>query len=223
MSARSALVAGATGLVGRELMALLAADGRWSDVHALVRKPLAAGAWPESAKATLHEHVVDFAHLARTRLAGQVDDAFVCLGTTIRTAGTREAFRAVDFDYVVATARLAQRRGARRLAVVSAMGADAGSRVFYNRVKGEVEAALIGLALDSLTLVRPSLLAGERSERRPAEQLALRVAAPIGALLPRRYRPVPAAAVARCMIDAVFRGAPGVRVVESDRIQDFAR
>jgi uncharacterized protein YbjT (DUF2867 family) len=147
-----------------------------------------------------------------------IDDVFVCLGTTIRAAGSREAFRRVDFDYAVAVARIALRHGAQRLAAITAMGADAGSRIFYNRVKGELEAALAALDYASVTLVRPSLLAGERAERRLGEQAALTLLRPAGSLIPQRWRPVPAAAVARAMLEAVARGMPGLRVIESDRL-----
>jgi uncharacterized protein YbjT (DUF2867 family) len=217
---RRALIAGASGLVGRELLTLLAADGRWSAVHLLLRRPLPSSARPpRDSPATLHEHVLDFDSLGRYPDFPAVDDVFVCLGTTIGRAGSREAFRRVDFDLVVAIARLALRGGAQRLAAITAMGADPGSRFFYNRVKGDVEAALAGLGYPSTTILRPSLLAGERLERRPGERIALALLRPVAPLLSARWRPVPAAAVARAMRDAVARGAPGLRIVESDLIR----
>jgi len=217
---RTALVAGATGLVGRHVLAALLADGRHATIHVLLRRD-----WPPSlahvvagAAGRFVPHLVDFATLARWTRFPAADDVYSCLGTTIRAAGSQEAFRRVDFDAVVSIARLARRRGATRLGVVSAMGADPSSRVFYNRVKGETEAALAALDYPSLTVLRPSLLAGERDERRPAERAGLLLARGLGSLVPARWRPVAAADVARCLVDAVARGERGLRIVESDRI-----
>lgn len=222
-SPRRALLAGASGMVGARVLAALRAESAYAEVHALVRRPLAgAGATSAGAHDRVVEHVVDFTSLARWANFPAVDDVYCCLGTTIKRAGSQEAFRRVDFDAVVAVARLAQRRGATRLAVVSALGADPASGVFYNRVKGETEAALARLDFGSLTVVRPSLLDGDRSESRPGERFALALARPAARLIPARWRPVSPEAVARCMIDAVLRGEPGLRIVESDGIQRFA-
>lgn len=216
---RRALLAGASGLVGGEVLRLLLAAGRHAEVHALVRRPLAAAvASLPGAASRLVQHVTDFAALARTRDFPSVDDVYVCLGTTIRTAGSQEAFRRVDFDAVVAVARIARRHGATRLGLVSALGADPRSRVFYNRVKGEAEAEVARLDYPSIVVLRPSLLDGERTESRPGERFALSVSRPIARWIPARWRPVPVAAVARCLVDAVARGEPGLRIVESDRI-----
>jgi uncharacterized protein YbjT (DUF2867 family) len=217
---RRALIAGATGLTGSRLLALLLAQPGYAHVHALLRRPLPDAQRPAdpAAASRLAEHVEDFASPARDLDLPAVDDVYLCLGTTIRAAGSREAFRRVDFDATVRIARLARRRGASRCAVVSALGADASSRVFYSRVKGETEAALAALGYPSLTVLRPSLIDGERAERRPGERLALALARPASALLPARWRPVPADAIARCLLASVLRGEPGLRVLESDRI-----
>jgi uncharacterized protein YbjT (DUF2867 family) len=214
---RRALLAGATGLTGSCLLQLLLTSRRYSEVHVLARRPLA------TRHPKVSVHVVDFDALGQLRSPAAVDDVFVCLGTTIRAAGSQAAFRRVDLDCVVAVARLGLARGATRLAAISAMGANANSPVFYNRVKGEAEAALAGLGFESVTLVRPSLLAGERAEARPGERLALAFALPLAPLIPKRYRAVPAEAVARAMLHFVVEGAPGLQVVESDRIQGFVR
>jgi uncharacterized protein YbjT (DUF2867 family) len=220
--ARRAVLAGASGLVGRHLLALLAADPRWTEVHLLMRRPLPASVRPTGAgQEKLREHVVDFDALVRYPDFPSVDDVFLCLGTTIKAAGSRPAFRKVDFDYTVAVARLARRGGAERLALVSSMGANPASRIFYNRVKGETEAALAELGYPSATVVRPSLLAGQRTDRRRGERSALLLLRPLRRILPKRWRPVPALAVAHAMFDAVARGTPGLRVIESDRIQQF--
>jgi uncharacterized protein YbjT (DUF2867 family) len=141
---------------------------------------------------------------------------FCALGTTIRTAGSRAAFRRVDHDYVVSLARLARAHGARHFLLVSSVGADPRSRVFYSRVKGEVESAVQTLGYPSLTIVRPSLLLGPRSEFRLGEALVK----PLGPLFPRRYRPVHARAVAATMIRAALEDRSGVRIVESREIAD---
>jgi uncharacterized protein YbjT (DUF2867 family) len=133
---RVALVAGATGLVGRSLLPLLEASEQYSHVHVLVRRAVPG---IESNPKVLF-HTVAFAHLPTP--FPRADDVYIALGTTIKVAGSQEAFRHVDHDFVVNTARAARAAGARRLAIVSALGADPKSRVFYNRVKGEMQAAV---------------------------------------------------------------------------------
>jgi uncharacterized protein YbjT (DUF2867 family) len=214
--ARTALIAGATGLVGAELLDLLLADPLVARVHSLVRRPSGR------ANEALAEHVVDFGTLSATSLEPPVDEAYCCLGTTMRAAGSRDAFRRVDFEFVMAFARLALGLGACSLTVISSLGADPESRSFYLRTKGEVERELIAFGLPSLGIVRPSLLLGQRRELRIGEragELGLRLASPLlkGSLA--RYRPVHARMVARAMVDLGRRGEPGVHVLESDGIQ----
>jgi len=212
---RSALVVGATGLVGSKLVATLLADPRYDSVHALVRRPFV------SKNVTLREHVVDFAQLEGF-VWPAVDDVYCCLGTTIRAAGSQAAFRAVDHDYPLAVARGALRGGARQYLFISAMGADAHSSVFYSRVKGELEAAIAALKFHAAIAFRPSLLAGDRTEHRLGERLALLVLQPLRGLVPAKYRPVADTAVARAMVDYAGRGLAGFHVVPSDVIQAFA-
>lgn len=212
---RHVVLAGATGLVGGHLLQQLLDDADIADVVALTRRPLAIP-HPKLVPA-----VVDFAHLSEFALP-QVDDCFLCIGTTIRNAGSQEAFRAVDFALPLAIAQMALAAGAARCFVVSAMGADATSRVFYNRVKGELEAALNALAFRTVVAFRPALLAGERVEYRAGEHMALAVMRPLGTLIPARWRPVAASAVARAMMDAASHDDAGRIVVESDAIQRFA-
>ena len=154
---RKALLAGATGLVGSALLPMLCDSPRYGEVHVLVRRSGAGLAAHDKARV----HTVDFAHLPQDLPA--VDDVYIALGTTIKVAGSREAFRRVDFDFVVNTARVARAGGATRLAVVSALGANARSRVFYNRVKGEMQAAIATLGFESVTIAQPSLLVGDRA------------------------------------------------------------
>ncbi len=216
--ARTALVVGASGLVGRELLRQLTAPASGTQsVHALVRRAL------EPAIDGVQLHVVDFSQLPSSLPAA--DDLYCALGTTIKVAGSKPAFRAVDFDAVVDSARAAQAAGVRRMAVVSALGADASSRVFYNQVKGEMEAALRALHFERLVIARPSLLAGAREALgqapRRAEQLSLRLLRPIGSLLPASVRPIEAAVVARAMIVALNADGPAAQVIESDALQQL--
>jgi uncharacterized protein YbjT (DUF2867 family) len=211
----SALVAGATGLVGSKLVDALLADPRYESVHTLVRRPFVAK------RPNLHEHIADFAKLDGFAWP-EVDDVYCCLGTTIRIAGSQAAFRAVDHDYPLAVARGTLAAGATQYLFVSAMGADAKSSVFYSRVKGELEDAIAALAFNAAIAFRPSLLSGDRAEHRLGERLALAVLQPLRGLVPARYRPVADTAVARAMVDYAGRGLAGFHVVPSDVIQAFA-
>jgi uncharacterized protein YbjT (DUF2867 family) len=216
-----AAVAGATGLTGRALIEQLRADAHYAQVFALVRK---AGSLAADDK--VRECVVDYTRLALPEEAAHIDHAFCCLGTTIKTAGSQMAFRAVDFDAVLAFARAAKARGAQHLSVISALGADVCSRVFYNRVKGEMEQAVARLGFVSVHLLRPSLLLGQRHESRPGERFgiaAARVIAPalLGPLA--KYRPIHVEKVARAMRVGAADVQPGLRVSESDEIAVLAR
>jgi uncharacterized protein YbjT (DUF2867 family) len=150
------------------------------------------------------------------------DVAFCALGTTLGKAGSREAFRRVDHDAVVAFAKAARARGARVFVHVTALGADPGSRVFYNAVKGEVERSVAALGFGSAYALRPSILDGPRAESRPAERVGLAVARAFGPLL-GKYRPTPADALARAMIAVAAAAAPGAHVVEAGEIARLGR
>ena len=173
----------------------------------------------------LTQRRVDFDLLAQLADFPRVHDVFCCLGTTLRQAGSREAFRKVDLTYVVELGRLATRHRASQFLVVTAVGADPGSRVFYSRVKGEVEAAVRRQSFDGVYIFRPSLLVGARRERRAGEWLAARLSSLVSwALVGRlaRYRPIRAAAVARAMVRAAHDAAGGVHVYEWDAIRRLA-
>ena len=209
---RTALVAGATGLTGKHLLEFLLADARYASVHALVRK----AALPTHPK--LSEHVIDFESLPKL---SKTDAAFCCLGTTIRKAGSQAAFRKIDFDYVLNFAAAAKAAGAKQFLVVSALGANAKSAVFYNRVKGEMENALKAMNFESLHIFRPSFLMGKRADARVGERLGIKVFSALAPLMigpARKVRPVEAKAVARAMVLAASGDALGVTVVESDEI-----
>lgn len=217
MSAGVVLLLGATGLVGGQLLRQLAADDRVQRVVALARRPvlLPSGATASHA-GKLDARVVDFDALeASAEAFNGVEQVFCALGTTIRQAGSREQFRRVDHGYPLAAARLALRLGASHYLLVSAIGADPGSRIFYNRVKGEVERDIATLGYRSTTIVRPSLLLGDRGEFRLGEEVAKRLAW----VMPRKWAPVHAANVAAVMIAAAHEGRRGVRVIESAEIR----
>ena len=218
-AARTALVAGATGLIGRALLASLLSSDQYHGVHALVRRTS-----PHlDAHVRLKIHEVDFTRLPPLPA---VDDVYIALGTTIKVAGSQDAFRRVDFDYVVNSARAAKLAGARRLGVVSAMGADAKSPIFYNRVKGEMENTIVQLGYASVVIAQPSLLLGDRSAlgqpARTGEIWASRLLGPVAAFMPRDLRPIPARAVASALTAAVLEGQAGFRVLKSGAMREYA-
>jgi uncharacterized protein YbjT (DUF2867 family) len=212
----TALLLGATGLVGGHVLDLLLADPAYRRVTVLARRPVAR------MDSKLDQRTADFDRLGDHDISFAVDDVFCCLGTTIAIAGSQEAFRRVDHDYVVDAARLAAEHGARRFLLVTAAGANARSRIFYNRVKGETEDAVRALPLEGVVILRPSLLLGERTGERSGEKLAQRLMPVLGWMMVgrlRRYRAVEAATVARAMVRLAKEAPRGVRVVESDEIQ----
>jgi uncharacterized protein YbjT (DUF2867 family) len=217
-NSRTAVLAGPTGLVGSRLLDILLREPRYRRVVALSRRPLEPGPKLEVVEA-------DYDGLDRTlRAVTPADrpiDVFCCLGTTIGRAGSKEAFRRVDHDYALALGRWARGADAHRLILISAVGADAASRVFYNRVKGETERDLAALGLASLVVVRPSLLSGHRDEFRPAERLALIATWPLRALIPAGMRPIAAGDVAHAMIDAALADTPPA-VIHSAAMQGAA-
>jgi len=215
----TALIAGASGLVGRHLLDQLLAAPEYDRVISLGRRPL------EVSHPKLEQQVIDFAALEKVTADLHCDDAFCCLGTTIKQAGSREAHRAVDHTAVLAFAWVARRHGAARFFMVSSMGAHPKSRFFYNRVKGETEEALLVLDFDTLALFRPSLLLGRRAQPRLGERVMaalLWLAEPMLLGRLRKYRAIEAAAVARAMLRCSFgEGARGLLIYSSDEIQDI--
>jgi uncharacterized protein YbjT (DUF2867 family) len=209
-----AVVTGATGLVGSRLLSLPREASDYRRVIAMSRRPLGLVA------RKIELRPADFDRpgeaLAGVEGTGAALDVFCCLGTTIKEAGSKSAFRRVDFDYVLALAKWAEAMNVRRFVVVSAIGADAASRVFYLRVKGEIEDALRRLQLPSLTILRPSLLDGERIESRLGERFALRASRPLGMLIPRKLRPVRAVDVAAAMLLAARASVPPSIVPSED-------
>lgn len=211
---RTILLAGATGLVGRHCLRAFLEDGSVQRVVTVTRRPLPdPSPIAPSALAKLESLVVDFTRLAAVDLP-RVDQVCCALGTTIKQAGSRAKFREVDYDYPVALARRGLELGATHFLLVSALSANHDSPIFYSRVKGETERTVRELPYRSVTIVRPSLLAGERSEFRLGEEIAKRLAF----LTPRRYAPVAASAVAATLARAAREELPGVRIIESAEI-----
>ena len=205
------LLAGASGLTGEHLLDRLLNEPTVTRVLAPSRKPLAE-------HPRLENPVGDPA-VFLPQLSGQVDIAFCCLGTTIKQAGSEAAFKAVDLDMVVAFAKRARELGARHLIVISAIGADPKSSIFYNRVKGEMEQALRAQDWPQLTIVRPSLLLGERLEPRLAEQ----VVGTLSRLIPGKYHGIEVCELARAMWRLALEEQDGVRVVESDELRKLGK
>lgn len=214
------LLAGATGLVGSHALRQLLADPMVAEVRALVRRETR----PEQLLGTAHHgqigaeqlcklHVckADFDRLEAHADWFAVDWVFCGLGTTIKQAGSQAAFRQVDFDYPLQIAQLAKAQGARRFLLVSALGANARSKVFYSRVKGELEEAIKGLGFEHTSVAQPSFLAGDRAQPRLGEGLALK----LGFLMPPRYKPVEAAQVAAGLLASGRKGVPGWHVLSN--------
>lgn len=204
------LLLGATGLVGRHVLARAGGDSRIERIVAPTRRPLAS-------TAKLTNPIVDFDRLPDAEW-WTVDAAICALGTTIKKAGSQQAFRKVDHDYILAAARLARAHGVAAFALTSAMGADARSRIFYNRVKGETEDGLTACGFSSLTIVRPGVIGGDRNESRPAEFVAIQVLRALGPLLPRRFRISPAPHIARALLEAAVTAPAGRHVITSEAL-----
>lgn len=212
---RTALVAGASGLVGGHVLRMLLADADYERVTTLGRRPL-----PLTHR-KLVQRVCDFDHLAELTDFPRVHDVFCCLGTTIRQAGSPEAFRKVDLSYVLELARVAVRYRAGQFLVVTALGANPGSRIFYARVKGEVEEGIRRLQFDGIQIFRPALLLGRRAAPRLGEWVAAALSPLVAWALRgrwRAYRPIRAETVARAMVRVARETPRGVHVYLSDEI-----
>lgn len=207
-----ALLLGATGLVGNELLSLLLADDSVERVQVLTRRPTG------HTHAKLQEHVADLDEMHRRPEAFAVDAILCALGTTIRVAKTKERFRHVDHELPLAAARLGLENGANHYLLVSSLGANPDSRIFYSRVKGEVERELLSLPYPKITIARPSALLGPRKEFRLGEKIV----APLGRLMPERIRPIEAHDVAKALVVLMKREDAGARIVESRELKAIA-
>ncbi|MBO0357539.1 NAD-dependent epimerase/dehydratase family protein [Hymenobacter sp. BT186] len=212
---KTALIAGASGLIGSQLLPLLLASDRYAKVIAVGRRPV------PQVHPKLEQRVLDFDTLEEHAMSLIADDVYCCLGTTMRQAGSKAAFYRVDYLYVVTLAALTARNFAVQLMLVSAMGADSTSRIYYNRVKGEAEDAVRQLPFRAIHFFRPSLLLGEREQKRTGEQVGavlLRLLHPLLLGPLRRYRAVPGAVVARAMLRAAEEDGTGIHAHPSNEI-----
>jgi uncharacterized protein YbjT (DUF2867 family) len=210
---RVALVAGGSGLVGGHLLRQLLEEPRWEQVVSVGRREV------DVRHEKLEQRVMELGAIGELPV---VDDVFCALGTTIKKAGSQAAFRAVDHDAVVALARTAAEAGASSFLHVSSMGADAGSRIFYNLVKGETERDVAQVGITTTVAFRPSILDGDRAESRPGEQVGLAVMRTLRPVL-GRFGPTRAADVATAMIREAERLDAGSRVIGAGRITRVAR
>lgn len=210
----SVCLLGATGLVGQQTLSLLAGDRHFERIVVVARRKPGEAMAPR-----IEGHVIDFDRLDDHREAFGVDQVICALGTTIKAVGgSQERFRAVDYGIPLKAAELAHRQGARHFLLVSSIGASAESRMFYTRVKGELEDALRSVGFRSLTILRPSFLLGDRREFRLGEQVVKRFTW----ALPGRYRPVHARDVAKTLVAEAKEDMPGMRIMESDDIRERA-
>jgi uncharacterized protein YbjT (DUF2867 family) len=212
------VITGASGLIGGYLLKHLLSDEFYSEIIVLARKPLGFS------HPRLKELILDFSGIHKIE---KIDAAhfFCCLGTTIRKAGTRERFREVDFSYVAAFAKLAERSGARVFQVVSSIGADPLSRNFYLQVKGEMEESVRSASIPSIVIFRPSMLMGERKEFRFGEEAGKFLMKGLNLLLVgkwKKYRGIEGSAVSEAMFLLAKEGKNGIMILESDKIQELA-
>ena len=209
----TALVSGATGLVGSFLVKMLLDDGHYDKVKILVRKPV------DLNHPTLEQIIYDYENPDFEKL--KADDIFCCLGTTIKKAGSKEAFIKVDYDYPLQIAQATQKAGAKNFSIVTAIGSSSKSKIFYNRVKGEVEEKLKEIPFDSLQIHRPSMLLGPRKEFRTGEEIGKIVARGLWFLFPKRYRGIHVSQVAGCMISKMKEAKSGLHIIESDQMHNW--
>jgi uncharacterized protein YbjT (DUF2867 family) len=211
----TALLAGASGLVGGECLRRLVESARYDRVIVVARRDLGEAVRHPKVR----QLVIEFGHLGEIREKLRAHHVFCALGTTIRKAGSKARFREVDCEYPLSLARLARTNEAHHFSIVSALGASRSSPFFYSRVKGEVEEGLRTMGWPSLAIFRPSVIAGERGESRPLE----RVSEHLLRLAPATWRPVAAADIAAAMVGVAIESPPGVTVVESRDIPARAR
>ena len=212
---KTALLAGSTGLIGGQLLELLLTDNGYTHVIAISRKPL------EASHPKLRNIVADVTSLEQHKDQLTAEDVFCCLGTTMRQAKTKEAFRKVDFDYPVLLAKLSRERGAKQYLLVSALGANKSSFIFYNRVKGLTEEAIASIGFECYHVLRPSLLAGPRTKHRAGEDAAKWFYRVFGFLIPKKYKAIESIKVARAMIAVASKEQKGSFIHESGELQSY--
>lgn len=212
---KTALLAGATGLIGYELLHLLLQNNHYSLVRAFTRTPLPVQ------HPKLENVVINFDELETYQHSLTAADVFCCLGTTMKKAGSKEAFEKVDYHYPLSLAKMALRQGASQYLLVSALGANEKSTVYYNQVKGRVENAIQSLDFKSIHIFRPSLLLGPRKEKRTGEDAAKVLYKIFGCLIPKKYKSIQGAKVAAAMMHFAECHQPGTHIHESASLQQF--
>jgi uncharacterized protein YbjT (DUF2867 family) len=213
---KTALIAGATGLVGKACLYQLLENNEYSRVVALVRRPIAIK------HPKLHQVIVDFDNLEKHKSEIVADAVFCCLGTTIKVAGSQENFRKVDHDYPLAIATIAFNNGATQFLLVSALGANKNSSIFYNRVKGEIESAIIQLGYPTVNIFRPSLLLGHRNQFRLGEMIGKIVMRVVRILLIgplSKYKAIADITVAKAMVRISLNNETGIHIYPNNMIQ----
>jgi uncharacterized protein YbjT (DUF2867 family) len=213
MKKRVALVIGASGLVGKQVVQQLSESNQYAKVKVLLRSKMVL----EHPK--IEQIIIDFNKISALTLTA--DDIFCCLGTTMANAGSKEAFYKVDFTFPLEIAKRMLQNGAETFAIVTAMGASASSFVYYNKVKGQIEDTLKSLDYQRLVIVRPSMLLGERQEKRLGETIGKVLMKSIDFLTPKKYKAVYDKQVAAAMIHAVLTETKKLQIIESDKLQDF--
>jgi uncharacterized protein YbjT (DUF2867 family) len=212
---RKAVIAGCTGLIGAQLLDLLLAHPTYHSVVTISRRPLSIR------HEKLEERVMDLEGLDALDPVASGADVFCCLGTTIKQAGSESAFRKVDFDYPLALARVTHQQGARSFHLVTAMGSDKNSSIFYNRVKGEAEEAIRLIGFSSLHIYQPSLLLGHRTVKRSGEGAAELVMRALDFVIPKKYKAIDSAKVAKAMVAGALGTDTGLRVHSSGEMQAY--
>jgi len=210
---QTAIIIGSTGLVGKELLQQLISSDNYDNIVNLTRR--SAGIQHQK----VSEYIIDFDDLDSSRDLVRGDHLFCCLGTTMKKAGSKMNFRKVDFDYVLELAKIARQNHVPGFSLVSSIGASKNSMVFYSRVKGEIEEAVSMLGFDKVNIFRPSLLLGNRSEKRTGEDVAKYTYKFFNALLPKRYKGIEASIVAKAMLKVSQSHEKGTSIYPSEKIQ----
>ncbi|HET9487050.1 MAG TPA: NAD(P)H-binding protein [Chryseosolibacter sp.] len=211
---KTAVVAGATGLIGNLLVIKLVGSPRYESVITLTRKSL------PSHHPKVRQVLTDFHDLPSALSGVRPDDVFCCLGTTMAKAGSKNKFYEVDFEYPFALAKVTRGLGAKQYLLVSALGADRNSKIYYNRVKGEAESAIRTVGFDATHIFRPSLLLGQRTEKRTSEDIGKFLFKVFGFAIPEKYKAIDAAKVAEAMLATASKDQKGTFIHESREMQN---
>jgi uncharacterized protein YbjT (DUF2867 family) len=211
---KTALLAGSTGLTGKQLLQFLLESSRYSKVIAVTRQDLPA-------HPKLIQIKTEFEKISESTDDLKADDVFCCLGTTMQKAGSKENFYKVDFEYPLLLSTISLSSGAKQFLLISALGADKTSSIYYNKVKGEIEEAIVQVGFETVHIFRPSLLLGPRTEKRAGEDTAKLLYKIFGFLIPKKYKAIEAVKVARAMIHAAEQERKGVFIHESAELQKF--